>query len=89
MEKFLYIKNDKSRALFITGDDLSPLPSMYYQITVKLPPFGTHHTKMSFLKFERGMIIAVYSANLIQSDWEQRTQVPGLILTGRRAMPFA
>ena len=27
----ILIKNDKSRAMFITGDDLSPLPSMYYQ----------------------------------------------------------
>ena len=26
-------KNDKSRVLFVTGDDLGPLPARFFQIT--------------------------------------------------------
>ena len=44
--------NDTSRVLFISGDDLGQLPRGYHQITVKLEPYGTHHTKMSLLRFK-------------------------------------
>ena len=44
--------NDISRVLFINGDDLGQLPRGYHQINVKLDPYGTHHTKMSLLRFK-------------------------------------
>merc|ERR1739838_300401 len=67
--------NDISRVLFINGDDLGQLPRGYHQINVKLEPYGTHHTKMSLLRFKAGLVVAVYSANLIESDWTERTQL--------------
>ena len=50
-------KNDKSRVLFITGDNLGNLPSGYFQVNVRLPPYGSHHTKMSLLKTKSGHLI--------------------------------
>ncbi|XP_057366937.1 probable tyrosyl-DNA phosphodiesterase [Daphnia carinata] len=38
-------------------------------------PFGSHHTKMSALSYEDGSLrIVVHTGNLIESDWEDRTQ---------------
>lgn len=38
-------------------------------------PFGTHHTKMMILAYEDQSIrVVVHTANLISSDWENRTQ---------------
>ena len=59
-------KADRSHVLFITGDDLGNLPKGYFQVTVRLPPFGSHHTKMSILKFEAGLCIAIYSGFYFQ-----------------------
>ncbi|KAL0272641.1 UNVERIFIED_CONTAM: hypothetical protein PYX00_005531 [Menopon gallinae] len=45
---------------------------------VKITPksaFGHHHTKMSiFFYDDRSVRFAIYTANLIESDWENRTQ---------------
>ncbi|EEB11205.1 tyrosyl-DNA phosphodiesterase, putative [Pediculus humanus corporis] len=45
-------------------------------IKIKSPyPFGHHHTKMSiFFYTDRSIRFAIYTANLIESDWEDRTQ---------------
>ncbi|KZS04356.1 putative Tyrosyl-DNA phosphodiesterase [Daphnia magna] len=38
-------------------------------------PFGSHHTKMSMMSYEDGSLrIVVHTGNLIESDWEDRTQ---------------
>lgn len=37
-------------------------------------PYGTHHTKMMFLKYKHGMRVVVTTANLIEEDWELKTQ---------------
>ena len=38
-------------------------------------PFGTHHSKMMVLLYEDGGVrVVVHTANLIPSDWENRTQ---------------
>lgn len=38
-------------------------------------PFGSHHTKMSLLAYEDGSLrVVVHTGNLIESDWENRTQ---------------
>ncbi|XP_046405946.1 probable tyrosyl-DNA phosphodiesterase isoform X2 [Ischnura elegans] len=38
-------------------------------------PFGHHHTKMSIFKYTDGSVrVIVSTANLIESDWENRTQ---------------
>ncbi|KAG5453037.1 tyrosyl-DNA phosphodiesterase 1 [Clonorchis sinensis] len=37
-------------------------------------PFGTHHTKMMFLKYADGLRIVIHTANMIPDDWDRRTQ---------------
>ena len=38
-------------------------------------PFGTHHSKMMVLLYEDGGVrVVVHTANLVPSDWENRTQ---------------
>ncbi|KAI8787957.1 tyrosyl-DNA phosphodiesterase 1 [Biomphalaria glabrata] len=37
-------------------------------------PYGTHHTKMMLLLYERGMRVVIHTANLIDNDWHQKTQ---------------
>jgi len=38
-------------------------------------PFGTHHTKMMILAYDdKSVRLVVHTANLISSDWENRTQ---------------
>ncbi|EYB88689.1 hypothetical protein Y032_0243g3503 [Ancylostoma ceylanicum] len=37
-------------------------------------PFGTHHTKLSILECETKLHIIVSTANLIEGDWDQKTQ---------------
>ncbi|KAI9557608.1 hypothetical protein GHT06_017436 [Daphnia sinensis] len=38
-------------------------------------PFGSHHTKMSLMYYEDGSLrVVVHTGNLIESDWEDRTQ---------------
>ena len=43
--------------MFITGDNLGNLPSGYFQVNVRLPPYGSHHTKMSLLKTKSDHLI--------------------------------
>ena len=50
-------KNDKSRVMFITGDNLGQLPVGYFQVNVRLPPYGSHHTKMSLFKTKSDHLI--------------------------------
>ncbi|KAF7257968.1 hypothetical protein EG68_04388 [Paragonimus skrjabini miyazakii] len=37
-------------------------------------PYGTHHTKMMFLKYTDGLRIVIHTANMISDDWKLRTQ---------------
>ena len=44
-------------------------------VHAKLPiPYGTHHTKMMFLLYSNGFKVVIHTANLIESDWFQKTQ---------------
>ena len=43
-------------------------------IKVKLPPYGTHHTKMMFLLYNTGLRIVIHTSNLIEQDWDKKTQ---------------
>ncbi|XP_071452612.1 probable tyrosyl-DNA phosphodiesterase [Hetaerina americana] len=54
---------------------------------VKPPhPFGHHHTKMSIFKYTDGSVrVIVSTANLIESDWDNRTQG---VWIGPRCMPL-
>jgi tyrosyl-DNA phosphodiesterase-1 len=36
--------------------------------------FGTHHTKMMFLRYDCGLRVVIHTANLIARDWDQKTQ---------------
>jgi len=40
----------------------------------ELPPYGTHHTKMMLLQYHHGLRIVIGTANLVESDWKQKTQ---------------
>lgn len=59
-------------------DDLKNenLPSNIKAVRIKTPhPFGHHHTKMSLFHYEDGGLrIVVSTANLVASDWHNRTQ---------------
>ncbi|KAK6748185.1 hypothetical protein RB195_001046 [Necator americanus] len=37
-------------------------------------PFGTHHTKLSIFESETKLHVVVSTANLIEGDWDQKTQ---------------
>ena len=65
-------KNDKSRVMFITGDNLGNLPSGYFQVNVRLPPYGSHHTKMSLLKTKSGHLIGNESIKNVFSKLRTR-----------------
>ncbi|EMP39400.1 Tyrosyl-DNA phosphodiesterase 1 [Chelonia mydas] len=36
--------------------------------------FGTHHTKMMLLLYEEGLRVVIHTSNLIDADWDQKTQ---------------
>jgi len=52
------------------------LPSNIRAIRVKPKyPFGTHHTKMMVMSYKCGGVrVVVHTANLVGSDWQNRTQ---------------
>eukprot|EP00095_Tigriopus_kingsejongensis_P004158 maker-scaffold1541_size36691-snap-gene-0.12 protein:Tk04158 transcript:maker-scaffold1541_size36691-snap-gene-0.12-mRNA-1 annotation:"tyrosyl-dna phosphodiesterase" len=74
-------RNEDKPMLLIYGEenpDLSPnaLPKHVRAIRVKPRyPFGTHHTKMMLLQYADDSIrVVVSTANLVSSDWLNRTQ---------------
>jgi len=36
--------------------------------------YGTHHSKMMFLLYKDGLRVVIHTANLVESDWNQKTQ---------------
>ncbi|XP_054154077.1 tyrosyl-DNA phosphodiesterase 1-like [Oppia nitens] len=36
--------------------------------------FGTHHSKMMFLRYDKGLRVVIHTANLIENDWTNKTQ---------------
>lgn len=36
--------------------------------------FGTHHTKMMLLRYEKHLRVVIHTANLIEQDWREKTQ---------------
>ncbi|XP_064482492.1 tyrosyl-DNA phosphodiesterase 1-like [Ornithodoros turicata] len=36
--------------------------------------YGTHHTKMMLLLYKDGMRVIIHTSNMVQSDWDQKTQ---------------
>ncbi|XP_003390083.1 PREDICTED: tyrosyl-DNA phosphodiesterase 1-like [Amphimedon queenslandica] len=43
-------------------------------LQAKLDLFGTHHSKMMLLSYNEGLRVVIHTANLIQKDWDQKTQ---------------
>jgi tyrosyl-DNA phosphodiesterase 1 len=43
-------------------------------IKAHLLPFGTHHTKMMYLLYNTGLRIVIHTSNLIEQDWDKKTQ---------------
>ena len=74
--------NEKIPLLILHGED-SPqlkssntLPDNVQAVRIRSPyPFGTHHTKMMILVYDDDSVrIIISTANLVPSDWENRTQ---------------
>ncbi len=73
--------NEKLPMLILHGEDRPELssknlPENVTAIRVRSPyPFGTHHTKLMILIYDDNAVrIVVSTANLVPSDWENRTQ---------------
>ncbi len=67
--------------MIIYGEDNPDLSSSHLPANVKAAcvkppsPFGKHHTKMSVLQYDDDSVrVVVSTANLVPSDWENRTQ---------------
>ncbi|KAL5463369.1 hypothetical protein EMCRGX_G032262 [Ephydatia muelleri] len=51
-----------------------PFPNIsLFQAPLKIP-YGTHHSKMMLLLLDCGMRVVIHTANLIEKDWDQKTQ---------------
>lgn len=71
--------NPSMTILYGVDDEDLGRPAKHLKLTairVKSPfPFGHHHTKMTiFFYKDKSLRFAIYTANLIESDWENRTQ---------------
>ncbi|KAH0535792.1 probable tyrosyl-DNA phosphodiesterase [Cotesia glomerata] len=68
----------KADSLIFLGsrcDDYS-LPSNIKTVKIETPTaFGTHHSKVSVLKYANGARIIISTANLYNDDWDNRTQM--------------
>ncbi|GJD10687.1 Tyrosyl-DNA phosphodiesterase 1 [Galdieria sulphuraria] len=67
------------RLLIVHGDEQVYQPfSPYHFITFHKPrlpfPYGTHHTKLIILFYPTKVRFVLTTANMIQSDWEYKTQ---------------
>ncbi len=74
-------KNQDKELLILYGEDNpdlhpSKLPPNVQAVCVKPRfPFGKHHTKMSVMQYEDDSVrVVVSTANLVSSDWRNRTQ---------------
>jgi len=74
-------RNDKQPLVILYGAEnpeltSSDLPSNIRAVRVKPKyPYGTHHTKMMVFVYEDESVrVVVHTANLVGSDWENRTQ---------------
>jgi len=74
-------KTDTLPLVILHGEDNSELLSDNLPDNIRAAriksryPYGTHHTKMSVLLYEGGGVrVVVMTANLVGSDWENRTQ---------------
>ncbi|XP_066991996.2 probable tyrosyl-DNA phosphodiesterase [Anabrus simplex] len=81
MHHYFYHKLGEKPLLIIYGDDnddlrSSALPKNITAVRIKTPhPFGHHHTKMSLFYYADGSLrVVVSTANLVASDWHNRTQ---------------
>jgi len=74
-------KTDKLPLVILYGQDNPELTSNDLQSNIRTIrikpkyPYGTHHTKMMVLVYEDDSVrVVVHTANLVPSDWENRTQ---------------
>ncbi|CAI4227905.1 unnamed protein product [Auanema sp. JU1783] len=60
--------------MLVVGEKMGTDASTLTQLT-KLPiPFGTHHTKLSIFECESKLHVLISTANLIEGDWDLKTQ---------------
>jgi len=74
-------RNDKQPLVILYGAENPELASSSLQANIRAVrvkpkyPFGTHHTKMMvFVYDDESVRVVVSTANLVASDWENRTQ---------------
>ncbi|XP_063986125.1 probable tyrosyl-DNA phosphodiesterase [Diachasmimorpha longicaudata] len=66
-----------SKMLILLGQrcDTVPLPESIKVVKIEPPSkYGTHHSKISVLRYTNGVRIIVSTANLYEDDWQNRTQ---------------
>ena len=72
--------NEKIPLLILYGEDRPDLKNIKEEnvnaVRIRSPyPYGTHHTKLMILVYDDDSVrIVVSTANLVPSDWENRTQ---------------
>ena len=43
-------------------------------VAPEVPPYGTHHSKLFFLQYDRGIRIIIHTANLVYCDFNNKSQ---------------
>jgi len=82
LAQYCYHRVQRKKLLIIYGVESEEMQGAHKLVptiqTVRVKPkypFGSHHTKMSLLAYEDGSLrMVVHTGNLIESDWENRTQ---------------
>ncbi|KAG1654465.1 Tyrosyl-DNA phosphodiesterase 1 [Nymphon striatum] len=64
-------KEGSMQALIKSAADYSNISFCQAKLEIA---FGTHHTKMMFLHYKDGFKVVIHTANLVEQDWNKRTQ---------------
>ncbi|XP_011315263.1 probable tyrosyl-DNA phosphodiesterase [Fopius arisanus] len=75
LQYLLACQSPKMLVLLGQRCDTESLPDIIKVVKVEPPSkYGTHHTKISVLKYTNGVRVIVSTANLYHDDWDNRTQ---------------
>jgi len=82
LAQYCYHQVQRKKLLVIYGVESEEMQDAHKRIpTIRTArvkskfPFGSHHTKMSILSYEDDSFrVIIHTGNLIESDWENRTQ---------------
>jgi tyrosyl-DNA phosphodiesterase-1 len=70
----LIVHGEQRDSLLQLRKEAQPYPNVQlFQAKLEIM-FGTHHSKMMLLAYREGLRVVIHTANLIQKDWDQKTQ---------------